>query len=769
MAANPSGASGVDGRAADPASPPVAFDARPDHNFPVAMARGSNEEDVPDDPVGTWPDAAVRHVLDKLGDACVAVDESGRIIYANPAADTLLGWPSGGLEGEPASAVVPPVLRNWHPDAEGSAPIMATLAQLAGRPLRVSTLRHDGSEIPTDLILSIITGPHAPVLLATIRNRDVGHLTRWSRLTATLFDTLGAADSDRSPDTQLVEVLGTQLGFEMATLWALTDDGEPYCRAVWTDPDRDPEHRLWAARSPDSWVGVNLPQHVLGTGEPLWVPVLAEDARFARGPAARAGLTTAVAFPVRYGGTIVGVVELLSTEQKPGDPGLVDLVRAVSRPVGELLVALRQSSERERLLRDLEAARQRQDFVLLASRVVSQMSDYETTLQRLGEVAVPVLGDLCLIDVVEEGGTFARMVCHHHDPGMADLCDELRHRYPPDPASNHPSIAAAADRRSRWSADMTDEFLRETTIDDRHYEVVKALGFTSFMAVPLIAGDRVLGTVTLVSAGSGRRFDEHDLEWAEQLASQVASVVDRARLHQREHEISHTLQNSLLPERLPDIPGIALGARYLPASLAEVGGDWYDVIVTDQRVSLVVGDVEGHDMRAASIMGKLRHALALLLSEDLAPSTALDRLNAFALRSDTGRLATVLVVALDHQAGALRIASAGHLPPVIRSDGRTELVDLAPAPPIGVPHDGAREIRLAMGHGDVVLFTDGLVERAAFDTADRLGQLLAAVADGPGTPSGLCDHVIRSLLPGADRSDDVALLVATTTRPDPPI
>jgi serine phosphatase RsbU (regulator of sigma subunit) len=246
----------------------------------------------------------------------------------------------------------------------------------------------------------------------------------------------------------------------------------------------------------------------------------------------------------------------------------------------------------------------------------------------------------------------------------------------------------------------------------------------------------------------------------------VASVVDRARLHQREHEISHTLQNSLLPERLPDVAGMTFGARYLPATtIAEVGGDWYDVIVTDRGVSMVVGDVEGHDMRAATIMGKLRHGLALLLGEGLSPGSALDRLNAFALRSDVGRLATVLVVTVDPEGGELLLSSAGHLPPVIRTDDHAELARLTPAPPIGVPHDGAPETGARIGASDIVLFTDGLVERPGLDPEQRLRQLVAAVKEGPDDPLALCDHVIGRLLPEADRSDDVALLVSTIRGP----
>ena len=141
------------------------------------------------------------------------------------------------------------------------------------------------------------------------------------------------------------------------------------------------------------------------------------------------------------------------------------------------------------------------------------------------------------------------------------------------------------------------------------------LEFTSYVTVPLrLRDEQVLGTVTLVSAGSGRRFSEKDLVLAEQLAEQVSSVVIRARAYDRERRISHELQRHLLPDAIPAIAGWDVAARYRPAAVGvEVGGDWYDVVpISEHLVALVVGDVEGHDLGAARIMSRLRHTLGLL-------------------------------------------------------------------------------------------------------------------------------------------------------------
>jgi PAS domain S-box-containing protein len=709
-----------------------------------------------------WPDPATRAALGVLSDALIATDAHGKVVYANSSAERLLGWGRGELEGKPVSVVLSPNLQDYLP--AGTKAVRTAMKPLTGRPVRISSRRKDGSEISTELVLSLVECVDGPIVVAAIRLRMASHLSRWSELTATLFDALSHLEPQISPDAQLLKLLGTQLGCDMTSLWALTSNGQLRFREVWSDPESDPQGQFRSARAESVVDEVNLPQYVLSSGEPLRVPNLRQDERFSVGPAARAGLVTAIVFPVRYGGAVVGVVELFWAEPRQGDPDLLDLVRAVSRPVGEMLGALEHSVERERMLNELTIARARQEFVLRVTRLVAAARDYPSTVRQLAEVAVPVLGDLCLIDVVDEDGTFTRMAAHHHDSAVSHLVKELQTDFAPEPGGRHPTIEVLASGSSRWSGDMTEDFLRATTRNDRHYEIVKALGFESFMALPLVAGDTILGTLTLVSAGSGRHFDADDLAWAEQLASQVSSVLDRARRHQLEADVSHRLQRSLLPEILPVLENIELGARYLPATKhSDVGGDWYDVVEQDDKLALVVGDVAGHDIRAATVMGKLRHGLALLLSEGLPPGEALTRLNRFARSSTVDRLATVLVVIVDYDSDQVAMCSAGHYPPVLRTEDSCRLVRLRPCPPIGVRWtEKCEEFSIPLTVGDLVLFTDGLVDQRTTDLEARLGELEVSVSLGPREPEALCDHVLSALLiPGDDRSDDVAILAAS--------
>lgn len=712
-------------------------------------------------------------LADALSDALVAADAGGTILYANAASERLLGWDPGTLAGQPVSAIVAPGLRGWLP--AGSAAARRTLAPLAGRRLNVHSLHRSGRELPTELLLTLLEVGDQPVAVATLRRRGTQALSRWSDLTVSLFETLAEGEEGRSTDQRLLEVLGRQLGWALTTLWALGPGDTLTCRTVWTDPAVDPAGRLAAARGPDVAAEVNIPQHVLATGAPLWVPDLGADPRFADGPAARTGLASVVAFPIRAHGTVMGVIELMSPTPVAADPGVVDLVQAVSGPAGALLTALEHSAERERLVHELETARRYQAFVLEASAVVSDVTSYPTMLERLAQVAVPVLADLCMIDVVEPDGAIRRMACHHADPDKADLAAELHRDFAPDPYGRHPVAEVVQRGESRWSGEMTDEFLAATTKNARHLEVVRQLGFTSYMAVPLVTAGKVLGTVTLVSAGSGRRFRSEDLTWAEQLAIQVSSGIERTRRYERELEISHALQRNLLPSGLPEVDGATLAARYLPATReAAVGGDWYDVVPTAGRLAVVVGDVEGHDMRAAAVMAKLRNPLALLLGEGEPPGRALVRLNEFSLRAGLNRLATVLVAVLDLGSSTLTLASAGHPPPFWvgppagDQDRPVSVLGVRPAPPVGVPWTGVEESVHRMAPGVLFLFTDGLVELAARPLEDRLGDLARALATAPAGPHALSDHVLARLVPFAERSDDVATLALEVCGPPRP-
>jgi PAS domain S-box-containing protein len=716
-----------------------------------------------------WLPAAVRLLTDRLADAMVAVDSSGRVVYANPSAEALLGWEVGTLAGRPLSVILPEATPAWlerfeelfhHPGSP-----------LTGERLDVAVVGRDGATIRVDLVLSVMDHlgdrPGGRVVFGTLRLRRDHQLRRWSLVTQQLLDAL-TAPSDEPPAERLLATLGDRLDWDVTTLWGLEPDGTLVCRAVWTRQDQPALAFLSEKRRDPTSGSDGLPRWVVEHGEPKWAADLSLENQLVTPASIVDGLHSACAFPVRYRGQLVGAVKMMSRDRRERDPDLVDLMGAVTGQVGEILRALEEAEQRDRLVEALEETTRRHEFLLRASRVLSETAGYVETLDRLAVVAVPALGDLCLIDVIDEQGEARRLVARHADPARQGLADELRTRYPPDPRGSHPAVDVLRHGRSRWASEMSEDFLRATSRGDHHLAILRQLQFTSYMTVPLTVGGTVRGTVTLVSAGSGRRYSAKDLSAVEELADQIASVVERARLHDRDHRISHTLQHSLLPDRLPEIPGLALAGRYLPAAdYAEVGGDWYDVVPLEGGgAGLVVGDVQGHYMEAASIMGRLRHALSLVLSEGATPGEALTRLNRFLLATDVEHIATVLVATLDPSSGTLRLASAGHPSPVLAGITGAASLAVAPGPPLGIPGAAFPEMAVAMGAATLVLFTDGLVERRDRHPDDMFDALLASVARSPGLePWFLVDHVLSEMRADDDSGDDVAVLAVRRLSP----
>ncbi len=711
-----------------------------------------------------WPPDDIRRIVDALADGIMIVGPGSRILYLNPAAEHLLEFGHGEVAGAHVSRILPPGQGAWL--AQVDPPLAEESNELLG-------VRHDlllrtgkGNEIAVELVVSVATSRAGqPVLIGVMRSNERVQLQRLTVFTEQLLDVLNASSS-AAPTEQLLSSLCLRLGWDVAALWGLEADGSLICRGVWTTPENPASHYVdEKRRNPTHDVG-GLAQLVMEREAPVWFTDLRAHERFSSQAVLKDELVTACAFPIRYAGQCLGAVKMMSRSRREPDSELIELVSAISGPVGAILHALEQAAERDALVTTLELTRRRLEFMLKANRVMSEATGFAETLDRLAEVAVPALGDLCLIDVVDEEGRIRRLASRHASPSQQYLAEELKHRYPPDPAGRHPSAEVMVTGVSRWSPHMSDEFLRATTQDDRHLQILKELSFTSYMTVPLLVGEQVQGAVTLISAGSGRRYSELDLEGVEELAEQIAGVVEHARLYDSERRISHTLQQSLLPERLPQVGGLSLAARYLPADDdVEVGGDWYDVIrLGDERAGLVVGDVQGHDMVAASVMGQLRPGLSLMLTEGARPSEALTRLNSYMVASNVTHIATVLVGHLDSSTGRLVVASAGHPAPVLIGRGGARSLPLSPGPPLGVVGAEFTEHDYSIGEDAILFFTDGLIERRERDFDEGVKLLLEAASRFPHTDAGeLIDQVTSQLIADEPRSDDVAILAVQRT------
>ena len=282
----------------------------------------------------------------------------------------------------------------------------------------------------------------------------------------------------------------------------------------------------------------------------------------------------------------------------------------------------------------------------------------------------------------------------------------------------------------------------------------------SFIGVPLAIGRNVLGVLN-VSSLRLNAFSDDDLELLELAAERAALALDQMMLYEREHQIAVTLQQSVLPGELPELTNLSLAVEYLPGRTElEVGGDWYDVIELDEkRVAVVIGDVVGKGVVAASAMAQLRNAVRVYALDGLKPGSLINRLGELA-RTIGMPFATVLYLVIDHETGLCRYASAGHPPPLHkRRDWPPVYLEGGRTTPIGIDLESrARHATVELEPGDLLLlYTDGLVESRSTTLSDGLERLSVAVESGPSQPVQLLDYIGREL--GVEtRQDDIAIV-----------
>jgi serine phosphatase RsbU (regulator of sigma subunit) len=243
-----------------------------------------------------------------------------------------------------------------------------------------------------------------------------------------------------------------------------------------------------------------------------------------------------------------------------------------------------------------------------------------------------------------------------------------------------------------------------------------------------------------------------------QLVQAFAAATEAQRSYDEEHGIALTLQRSLLPQRLPSVPGFDLAVRYVPASArAEVGGDFYELAMIGDRLLVAIGDVAGHSLHAATVMAELRHAVRAYALEGHPPGAVLRLLNELMCTLLPEETATICLFTLEPDSGRIRLASAGHLPPLLVTGDGTSLV-LHRAPLLGIRANRPDDLYLTLPPGGtLVLYTDGLVERRYAEIDVGLDALIAATARIEGDLDQFCERLLIELAP--DINDDIAVVV----------
>jgi PAS domain S-box-containing protein len=415
-------------------------------------------------------------------------------------------------------------------------------------------------------------------------------------------------------------------------------------------------------------------------------------------------------------------------------------------------------------------AEQAQRFLARSADVLASVLDPDELLVEIANLAVPELADWCAVEVLNDSGLLERKALAHVDPTVRQRAIDLSKRYPPDPDAPQGIYHVLRTGQPELYPDIPDEMLRAAAVDDEHYREIVAIGMRSAIVVPLATRGRTLGTLTWVNGRSGRRFDQQDVELAQELARRCATAVDNARLYSERSYIARTLQQSLLPVELPDIPGIEAAARFRPTGEGnEVGGDFYDVFETGSRGwTVVMGDVCGKGPDAAAVTALARYTLRAAAMREFLPSRSLAVLNEALLRQrDDRRFCTVAYAYLEKldEGARVGISTGGHpLPLLLRADGTVEPVG-APGTLLGVVPDPNLEDRaVTLAPGDsLVFYTDGVIESRVSSNGvldeRRLMELIATCAGRD--PDAIASKVEEAaLLSQHGRpKDDIAVLV----------
>jgi PAS domain S-box-containing protein len=409
-----------------------------------------------------------------------------------------------------------------------------------------------------------------------------------------------------------------------------------------------------------------------------------------------------------------------------------------------------------------------ESFMAEATRVLASSMDYTETLQQIARLAVPRLADWCAVDVLGETGEIERVAVHHSDPSRIALAEALDRGY--RPALDDPAGVAEVIRsgKARIFTDIDPDALAAYARDDTHLALLRDIRATAVIIVPLAAPTRTLGAITLVSSDSSRRLTHADLGVAVRLGRRAGTAVESARLYTERTRIARALEAALLPESLPQIPGMEIASLYRAAGeLNDVGGDFYDVMAYGpERWLLVIGDVCGKGPRAAGVTALARHTLRAAAILGQTPAGMLGTLHEALRRQPPGAdLCTVCLVTIEPQPARVRltVALAGHPPPMlIDPNGRCRQVG-SPGTVLGVFDPIViKEVDLELGAGQtLLLYTDGLPEagRAGLHLdEDSLSELCAEVSHP--TLAGMLSRLEQGALrrAGGRLRDDIAML-----------
>ena len=701
-------------------------------------------------------------IVESTDDAIFAKSLDGVILTWNAGAERMYGYSAAEAIGRPVDMLVPP-------DHPGEIPAIVARLARGERIERYETVRRkkNGAIIDVSLTVSPIRDAVGRVAGASTIARDITDRRRVERQQQFLIeagDLFAASLAVESLLQGIAALLVPRLA-DWCAIDIVDDAGE--LQAV-TVVHRDPAkvalaRRLQEETSADPrarqgrWRVINTGRAELLEDIPdeLLVQAVSDPSVLAtlRG----LGLRSSIAVPLSARGRVIGQVSLITAEsgRRYGPEDLAFAEQIAHR------AALAVDNAR---LHETETAARR-----TAEQVARRIGSLQAFTGALSEALTPEqVGDLTLRQIADEAGASAAALCLAEDEAdklvavaLRGYSPELNERWWSEPERILPLLDAMRTEHVVW-------FPSWEVFQTRYHEdepPADPMRRGARAAIPLMLHGRAIGAM-YANWVEERRFSPEELEFMLSLGRQCAQAVERARLYAREHQVATTLQRALLPSDVPQVPGIHVDAAYMAATrAADVGGDWYDVFrLNDGRLCVAIGDVVGHGLQAAVIMGQVRQAIRTAALEGHAPAKVLSLANhVLALNRQEG-MTTAIVGLYDPLALTFSYAAAGHPAPIV-ADGSRVVTLTSGGLPLGFLDAGslpAWTVQLAPG-SLLVLYTDGLIEFGRDAAAGHAALVQAVQAEHIDTSPDPAHRILDRMLSGNQARDDVAIVAIALT------
>mgnify|MGYP002336258182 CR=1 FL=1 len=544
-------------------------------------------------------------------------------------------------------------------------------------------------------------------------------------------------------------VRGTAVAFGAVTasLCLVSDDGEQFelVRHLGFDDSIDETWHRFPVADP-------LPAgDAVRTGQPVVLASVAErDERYPVLEGLPTDSSSFVVLPLIVGEQTLGVLSI-------GFPVAREFAEAERSFFTSLAAMHAQALHRAVLLEVAEEAAEQQRFLATAGAELASSLDYDETLQRVADLVVPRLADLCAVIVVGSAapGSAERIAVAHVPTLPSDTLHALGADIPTGSEEGIGSVLRTAE--PEWYHEVDDELLRKSGTSSAGMDLLRGLGFGAGGVLPLVARGRAFGVIAMANQ-AGRAFTPEEQALAEELAARAAVSIENARLFTDRAAVAHTLQASLLPPRPPEVPEMDVAARFRAGEHdVTVGGDFYDVFrLSANDWGLAIGDVCGKGAEAAALTTLVRYTLRAAAVHNRGPSDVLVEVNQAVLAEGTGERFCSAVfgrLELDRCGAWVTLCAAGHPRPiVVRRAGWVDvrgqagmLLGLFPESALGLTED-----MVGLGPGDAIVFcTDGITEARAPDGRDQFGEdrlldtLLASAVAGD-SASELADRVLEA-------------------------